>query len=198
MMRKLSKDEIKNKIEGNELDLSMCNLAKVPVREMLSLPKATIVDLSSNNLLSLPMLQYLNVQQSMEEREKQAMLAKEREKRENQLLEEKREKELRRRLKQQERQQKREAYDAMERQKKLMAEEMNRDLKGDMSYTYSLALKYNIEDITWARRDAVEDDGGILGIVLILIVVTIIVAIGLVVFCHHDTACRELLAALTS
>lgn len=35
MTRKISKDEIKNKVEGNELDLSMCNLAKVPVREMV-------------------------------------------------------------------------------------------------------------------------------------------------------------------
>jgi hypothetical protein len=36
MARKISKDEIKDKIDGNELDLSMCQLVKVPVRELVS------------------------------------------------------------------------------------------------------------------------------------------------------------------
>lgn len=36
MTRKLSKEEIKDKFDGEELDLSLCNLAKVPVREMVS------------------------------------------------------------------------------------------------------------------------------------------------------------------
>lgn len=35
MTRKLSKEEIKDKFDGEELDLSLCNLAKVPVREMV-------------------------------------------------------------------------------------------------------------------------------------------------------------------
>lgn len=35
MTSKLTKEELKKKIEGNELDLSICNLAKVPVREMV-------------------------------------------------------------------------------------------------------------------------------------------------------------------
>ncbi|XP_068703293.1 leucine-rich repeat-containing protein 59-like [Montipora capricornis] len=54
MTRKLSKEEIKDKLDGEELDLSLCNLAKVPVREMASLPRATVVDLSCNNLTTLP------------------------------------------------------------------------------------------------------------------------------------------------
>jgi len=37
MTRKLSKEEIKDKFDGEELDLSLCNLAKVPVREMVGL-----------------------------------------------------------------------------------------------------------------------------------------------------------------
>ena len=45
-------------------------------------------------------------------------------------MEEKQQKELRRRMKQQEKLQKREAYEALERQKRVMAEEMDRDLKG--------------------------------------------------------------------
>lgn len=36
MTRKLSKEEIKDKFDGEELDLSLCNLTKVPVREMVS------------------------------------------------------------------------------------------------------------------------------------------------------------------
>lgn len=35
MTRKLSKEEIKDKLDGEELDLSLCNLAKVPIREMV-------------------------------------------------------------------------------------------------------------------------------------------------------------------
>lgn len=37
MTRKLSKEEIKDKFDGDELDLSLCNLAKVPVREMVGI-----------------------------------------------------------------------------------------------------------------------------------------------------------------
>ncbi|NXO59599.1 LRC59 protein, partial [Aramus guarauna] len=45
---------LKDKLDGNELDLSLCNLNEVPVRELAALPKATILDLSCNNLISLP------------------------------------------------------------------------------------------------------------------------------------------------
>ena len=37
MTRKLSKEELKDKLEDNELDLSLCNLVKVPVRELVSI-----------------------------------------------------------------------------------------------------------------------------------------------------------------
>lgn len=44
MTRKLSKEEIKDKFDGEELDLSLCNLAKVPVREMVSVFSSRIKD----------------------------------------------------------------------------------------------------------------------------------------------------------
>ena len=44
MTRKLSKEEIKDKFDGEELDLSLCNLAKVPVREMVSVFSRLIKD----------------------------------------------------------------------------------------------------------------------------------------------------------
>ncbi|XP_048344401.1 leucine-rich repeat-containing protein 59 [Sphaerodactylus townsendi] len=45
---------LKDKLEGNELDLSLCDLNEVPVKELAGLPKATVLDLSCNNLTSLP------------------------------------------------------------------------------------------------------------------------------------------------
>uniref|UniRef100_A0A3Q2T387 Leucine-rich repeat-containing protein 59 n=1 Tax=Fundulus heteroclitus TaxID=8078 RepID=A0A3Q2T387_FUNHE len=45
---------LKDKISGNEADLSLCNLSEVPARELASFPKATVVDLSCNNIISLP------------------------------------------------------------------------------------------------------------------------------------------------
>ncbi|NXJ09821.1 LRC59 protein, partial [Odontophorus gujanensis] len=45
---------LKDKLDGNELDLSLCDLSEVPVRELAALPKATVLDLSCNNLVSLP------------------------------------------------------------------------------------------------------------------------------------------------
>lgn len=45
---------LKDKISGNEVDLSLCNLTEVPVRELALFPKATVVDLSCNNIISLP------------------------------------------------------------------------------------------------------------------------------------------------
>lgn len=44
---------IKDKIDGNEVDLSLCNLTEAPVRELAAVPKVTIVDLSCNNLTIL-------------------------------------------------------------------------------------------------------------------------------------------------
>ncbi|MEQ2197951.1 Leucine-rich repeat-containing protein 59, partial [Xenoophorus captivus] len=45
---------LKDKISGNEADLSLSNLSEVPVRELALFPKATVVDLSCNNIISLP------------------------------------------------------------------------------------------------------------------------------------------------
>ncbi|XP_019127469.2 leucine-rich repeat-containing protein 59 isoform X3 [Larimichthys crocea] len=45
---------LKDKISGNEVDLSLCNLTEVPVRELALFTKATVVDLSCNNITSLP------------------------------------------------------------------------------------------------------------------------------------------------
>ncbi|XP_034563950.1 leucine-rich repeat-containing protein 59 isoform X2 [Notolabrus celidotus] len=45
---------LKDKISGNEVDLSLCNLAEVPVRELAFFTKATVLDLSCNNITSLP------------------------------------------------------------------------------------------------------------------------------------------------
>lgn len=45
---------LKDKINGNEVDLSLCNLTEVPVRELAAVPKATVLDLSCNNIILLP------------------------------------------------------------------------------------------------------------------------------------------------
>ncbi|XP_068610460.1 leucine-rich repeat-containing protein 59 [Brachionichthys hirsutus] len=45
---------LKDKINGNEADLSLSNLTEVPVRELSLFTKATVVDLSCNNITSLP------------------------------------------------------------------------------------------------------------------------------------------------
>ncbi|KAM4623905.1 leucine-rich repeat-containing protein 59 isoform 1-T2 [Polymixia lowei] len=45
---------LKDKINGNEMDLSLCNLTEVPVKELAAFPKATVLDLSCNNITSLP------------------------------------------------------------------------------------------------------------------------------------------------
>ncbi|XP_041830641.1 leucine-rich repeat-containing protein 59 isoform X1 [Melanotaenia boesemani] len=44
---------LKDKISGNEVDLSLSNLTEVPVRELGLFPKATVVDLSCNNIITL-------------------------------------------------------------------------------------------------------------------------------------------------
>ncbi|XP_019726453.1 leucine-rich repeat-containing protein 59 [Hippocampus comes] len=45
---------LKDKISDNEMDLSLCNLTEVPFKELALFTKATILDLSCNNLPSLP------------------------------------------------------------------------------------------------------------------------------------------------
>lgn len=34
--QRFTKEELRDKLDGNELDLSLCNLSKVPVREIVS------------------------------------------------------------------------------------------------------------------------------------------------------------------
>ncbi|XP_013378891.1 leucine-rich repeat-containing protein 59, partial [Lingula anatina] len=50
----MPKENLKDKLEGNELDLSLSNLDTVPVKELVALPKATRLDLSCNQIKSLP------------------------------------------------------------------------------------------------------------------------------------------------
>lgn len=45
---------LKDKINGKEMDLSLSNLTEVPVRELAAFPKATVLDLSCNNITLLP------------------------------------------------------------------------------------------------------------------------------------------------
>ncbi|KAJ8363659.1 hypothetical protein SKAU_G00124900 [Synaphobranchus kaupii] len=45
---------LRDKISDNEMDLSLCNLTEVPVKELAAFPKATVLDLSCNNLVTLP------------------------------------------------------------------------------------------------------------------------------------------------
>ncbi|XP_071490269.1 leucine-rich repeat-containing protein 59-like [Diadema antillarum] len=54
MPTKETKDSLKDKVEGNELDLSLSNLSKVPVKEIAALTKVKRVDLSCNQLVTLP------------------------------------------------------------------------------------------------------------------------------------------------
>lgn len=278
MTRKLSKEEIKDKFDGEELDLSLCNLAKVPVREMASLPKATVVDLSCNNLTTLPdafctlrhlvrldlsknalmelpkefgnlnqlkrldlysnqlsslplscvnlkqlkwldlknnplqtlwpdvignclsdeecrqcavnALRHLKTLAENEEQESLVRLSLEREQKALDAEKEKKERQLRKRLKQQEKQLKREAYEAMERQKKMMAEETDKALKAQEEFMETRPPKPDLQ--------SQDEDGGLLGLLLLFSLLTLGIAMALVIFCHHDATCHELLSSLSS
>uniref|UniRef100_A0A8C4QZ62 Leucine rich repeat containing 59 n=1 Tax=Eptatretus burgeri TaxID=7764 RepID=A0A8C4QZ62_EPTBU len=52
-MPKKSKMKLRDKLEGNELDLSLSVLTEVPVKDLMELPKATTLDLSCNLLIKL-------------------------------------------------------------------------------------------------------------------------------------------------
>ncbi|KAG9469002.1 hypothetical protein GDO78_021446 [Eleutherodactylus coqui] len=45
---------LREKVDGNELDLSLCDMSEIPVRELAAIPKATVLDLSCNKLTALP------------------------------------------------------------------------------------------------------------------------------------------------
>lgn len=51
---KLSKQFILDHLDEDEVDLSMCNLPRVPVKELAMVPRGTKLDLSRNQLESLP------------------------------------------------------------------------------------------------------------------------------------------------
>lgn len=53
-MTKTAKNDLRDKLEGDYLDLSMMSLTEVPVKEIAALPRAVKIDLSSNQLTSLP------------------------------------------------------------------------------------------------------------------------------------------------
>ncbi|CAG2215779.1 Leucine-rich repeat-containing protein 59 [Mytilus edulis] len=50
----MPKENLKDKLEGNELDLGLSNLTTVPVKELAAIPKATVLDLSNNVISTLP------------------------------------------------------------------------------------------------------------------------------------------------
>ncbi|XP_064609021.1 leucine-rich repeat-containing protein 59-like [Liolophura sinensis] len=50
----MPKESLRDKLDGNELDLSLGNLESVPVKELASLPKATHLDLSCNLITTIP------------------------------------------------------------------------------------------------------------------------------------------------
>lgn len=50
----MAKNSLRDKLDGDELDLSMMSLTEVPVKEISALPRASKIDLSSNQLMSLP------------------------------------------------------------------------------------------------------------------------------------------------
>ncbi|XP_015240044.1 PREDICTED: leucine-rich repeat-containing protein 59 [Cyprinodon variegatus] len=120
---------LKDKISGNEADLSLCNLSEVPARELASFPKATVVDLSCNNIISLPLkikretltfvfqvLQHMRALQEEFDRAREKRLLKEKElekKREAKQRErEAREREARKREKAEEKERRRKEYNA--------------------------------------------------------------------------------------
>lgn len=49
-----NREKIKDRIEENELDLSLCSISKVPVQHILPFTKITVLDLSCNKINILP------------------------------------------------------------------------------------------------------------------------------------------------
>jgi len=45
---------VKDKLDGNEIDMSMLGLTEVPVKELAAVPRGTVLDLSNNLLILLP------------------------------------------------------------------------------------------------------------------------------------------------
>ncbi|XP_076042635.1 uncharacterized protein LOC143026325 [Oratosquilla oratoria] len=51
----MTKNDLRDKLDGDELDLALLNLSEVPVKEIAALPRAVKIDLSNNQLSSLPL-----------------------------------------------------------------------------------------------------------------------------------------------
>lgn len=49
-----SKEELRRRLDGHELDLSLCTIAKVPVKQILNLPVVKVLDLSCNQIFEIP------------------------------------------------------------------------------------------------------------------------------------------------
>lgn len=45
---------VKDKLDGNEIDMSMLGLTEIPVKELAAVPRGTVLDLSNNLLVLLP------------------------------------------------------------------------------------------------------------------------------------------------
>ena len=43
-----------------------------------------------------------------------------------------------------------------------------------------------------------EEDGGLIGLLFIFTLLTLGIAMAIVIFCHHDATCHELLSSLSS
>ena len=43
-----------------------------------------------------------------------------------------------------------------------------------------------------------EEDGGLMGLLFIFTLLTLGIAMAIVIFCHHDATCHELLSSLSS
>uniref|UniRef100_A0A8C4PIM6 Leucine rich repeat containing 59 n=1 Tax=Equus asinus TaxID=9793 RepID=A0A8C4PIM6_EQUAS len=55
MTKSSSKDRnLRDKLDGNDLDLSLSDPNEVPVKELAAFPKATLLDLSCNKVITLP------------------------------------------------------------------------------------------------------------------------------------------------
>ena len=50
---KFSKEELKRRLDDGELDLSLCSIVKVPVKQISTLQKVTVLDLSCNRISDL-------------------------------------------------------------------------------------------------------------------------------------------------
>jgi len=182
----------------SSLPLSCVNLRELRWLDLKNNPLQTLwPDVIGNCLnaeeckqCAVNVLRYLKTLAVSEEQENQIRLSLEREQKALAEEKERRERQLRKRQKQQEKQLKREAYEALERQKKMMAEETDKAIKAQEEFMETRPPKPDLQ--------SKEEDGGLLGLLLLFSLLTLGIAIALVIFCHHDATCHELLSSLSS